>query len=173
MTTPDSLARGCEWGGLIPPGAKSILFIDIPRVLRPGNARTFPAVKFAPRGLLVFPSLLSPSKKKSSEVVFETGLQGKPLTDVEALKSATQKSCNGSGSAPWEGKGRRSIETMRQNRKLKTKLDEVIMFMATKIDFCFQNQVDNGFEVNRLWFYLSLAIPHNKIAFAVIGFGQP
>jgi len=57
----------------------------------------------------VSPSLLSPSKKKSLEVTFDASLQGKPLTEVEALKSATQKSCNGSGSAKRDGKGRSNI----------------------------------------------------------------
>jgi hypothetical protein len=48
-------------------------------------------------------------------------LQGKPLTDVEALKSATQKSCNGSGSAKRDGKGRSNI-TRRQDSMLKGEL---------------------------------------------------
>lgn len=45
---------------------------------------------------------------------------------MEALKSATHRSCNGSGSAEWEeGKGRRkSTEIVRQSNG---KLDEVIM----------------------------------------------
>jgi hypothetical protein len=88
--------------------------IEIPRVLSPGNTRTLPEVTFEPKMPVVSPSLLSPSKKKSSEFTFDAGLQGKPLTDVEALKSAMQKSCNESGSAKRDGKGR-STNTTRQD----------------------------------------------------------
>lgn len=114
MTTPDSLARGCEWGGFIPPGAKSTLFIETPRVLSAGNERTFPGLTLTPKMLDVFPSLVNPSKKKSPEVISEMGLQGKPLPDMVAFRSATQKSCNGSGSDELENKGSRN--TIRQNR---------------------------------------------------------
>jgi len=106
MTTPVSVARGCEWGGFSPPGAKSTRFMEIPRELRPGKARTFAAVTDQPNMFVVFPSSLNPSKKKSSEVTFASGLQGKPFTDRGAFKSATQKSCSGSGSAEFICKGR-------------------------------------------------------------------
>lgn len=106
MITPVSVARGCEWGGFSPPGAKSTRFMEIPRELRPGKARTFAAVTDQPNMFVVFPSLLNPSKKKSSEVTFASGLQGKPFTDRGAFKSATQKSCSRSGSAELICKGR-------------------------------------------------------------------
>lgn len=121
MTTPVSLARGCEWGGLIPPGAKSTRFIAIPRVFSPGNVRTFAGVREDAKMLLVLPSLVKPSKKKSSKVTSDAGLQGKPLTDIEALMFATQKSCKGSGSAECEG-GIRSQTAVRQHSRWKRKL---------------------------------------------------
>lgn len=126
MTTPISLARGCECGGLIPPGAKSTRFIESPRVFSPGNARTSAGVTIDPKMLDVFPSLPNPPKKKSSEVTAEVGLHGKPLTDMEAFRSATQKSCNGSGSAEMKGKGK-SSKTMKENSSWEGELDEVVM----------------------------------------------
>ena len=63
-------------------------------MLTAGNVRTFAEVilkfKF---DVLVTPSLLK-SKKKSLALTLEAGLQGKPLIDMDAFKSATQKSCN-------------------------------------------------------------------------------
>jgi len=109
------------WGGITPPMAKSTRLIELPRVLSPGNVRTLATVALEPKMFVVFPSLLNPSKKKSSELTFDAGLQRKPLTDVEALKSATQKSCNESGSAKRDGKGR-STNTMRQDRMEKDEL---------------------------------------------------
>lgn len=126
MTTPVSLARGWECGALMPPGPKSTRFIAIPRVFSPANARTFPAVTAAPKMLDVFPSLLNPLKKKSSEVTSETGLHGNPLTDMEALRSATQKFCNGSGSAERKGKGK-SSKTMKENNSWWGELNELVM----------------------------------------------
>jgi hypothetical protein len=41
-------------------------------------------------------------KRKSLDVTFARALQGKPLTrGALGERSATQKSCNGSGSAAW------------------------------------------------------------------------
>lgn len=116
MTTPVSVARGCEWGGLRPPGAMSTLFIESPRVFSAGNARTFPCNTLLPKGLLVSPSLARPSKKKSFEVTFEAGLQGKPVMEMGDWRSAMQKSCSGSGSEEREGSDderRRSVEKRR------------------------------------------------------------
>ncbi len=52
------------------------------------------------------PAVRRPVKRKSLEVTFALGLQGKPLTFTGLVgdRSATQKSCNWSGSeaiAPW------------------------------------------------------------------------
>ncbi|KAF5476902.1 hypothetical protein F2P56_003592 [Juglans regia] len=74
----------------------------------------------------VLPSLVNPSKKKSSEVTSEAGLQGKPLTDIEAFKFAMQKSCSGSGSAEKEGKGR-SNNTKRHDSIWKGEVEGMIM----------------------------------------------
>ena len=148
MTTPDSVARGCECGGLRPPGAKSTLFIAIPRVFSPGNEETFAWVTIDPKTLDVFPSFMNPLKKKSSEVTSETGLHGKPLTDIVAFRSATQKSCNGSGSAEREDKGR-SSNTARENSRWKGELDELVMaardcvFKTTGFFFFYE---DLGFQ---------------------------
>jgi hypothetical protein len=110
-----SIALGWEWDGLTPPTAKSTRLIEIPRILSPGNTRTLPDVTFEPKMHVVSLSLLSPSKKKkSSEVTFDVGLQEKSLTDVDALKLAMQKSCNESGSAKRDGKGR-TTNTTRQD----------------------------------------------------------
>ena len=100
----------------MPPGAKSTRFIAAPRVLSPGNERTFAAVTLEPKLFVVLPSLVSPSKKKSFAPTFEAGLQGKPFTDMVAFKSATQKSCNESGSTDQEGIGR-STNTIRQDSR--------------------------------------------------------
>lgn len=110
---------------MIPPGAKSTRFIEIPRVFTPGNARTFAGVTADPN-IVVFPSLLSPSKKKSPEVTSAASLQGKPLREAEAFKSATQKSCKGSGSAEYRGRGRINRST-RQHSSWKCEIVERIM----------------------------------------------
>lgn len=123
MTKPDSVERGWEWGGLRPPGAKSTRFIEIPRVFSPGNERTFAGVTLEPKGLVVLPSLANPSKKKSPEVTVLSGLQGKPLMETEELKSATQKSCNGSGSDARQGRMRkRNIIGQKTDGKIEHKV---------------------------------------------------
>ncbi|PON61020.1 hypothetical protein TorRG33x02_181750 [Trema orientale] len=76
MTTPVSDARGCVWGGIKPPGAKSALIMESPRVFSPGNDWTSAKAKRTPVPIFTLPSLISPSKKKSSEVTCDLGLHG-------------------------------------------------------------------------------------------------
>ena len=82
--------------------------------------------------VLVIPSLLR-SKKKSLALTFEAGMQGNPLIDVDAFKSATQKSCNESGSADREGTGR-SSNIRRQDSRWRGEFDDFIMAAR---DSCF------------------------------------
>ena len=77
MTTSISVARGCMCGGIRPPGAKSIRAMPTPRVLRPGILAGFTK---EPRRLLVFPGMLRPEAKKSSDVTSFGSLQNSPFT---------------------------------------------------------------------------------------------
>lgn len=61
----------------MPRGANPTLLSDMPRVLSPGNVRTLPADTDTPKTSVLFPGLVRPSKKKSSDVISEMGLQGK------------------------------------------------------------------------------------------------
>lgn len=78
-------------------------------MFRPGNVKTLAGETVTPLGFEVFKGPPKPEKKKSEEETAD--LQGKPLMEGEALRSPTQKSCNGSESDESDGITKRQSVT--------------------------------------------------------------
>ncbi|KAG6555517.1 hypothetical protein Mapa_002752 [Marchantia paleacea] len=84
---------------MTPPGFRSSRTRDRPRALRAGQSFTNPNVGAASTGFPVrFAATAKPENEKSSAVTVWGSLPEYPFTVIPASKSATQKSCNGSGS---------------------------------------------------------------------------
>ncbi|GER49655.1 adenine deaminase 1 [Striga asiatica] len=86
-TSKISEACGCTCGGFVPPGPKSMRTMEIPSVLSPGSSSTKTRVTLDPNGLAMFPGLLRPEKKKSSEVTVFGSLQIFPFTYTARVES--------------------------------------------------------------------------------------
>ena len=94
-----SEARGCQWGALTPPTAKSIREPEMPRVLSAGKSWTKALVTTDPKGdVLGSPGVASPLNMKSLAVTFLGSLHAIPFGVTMLCGSPTQKSCRGSGS---------------------------------------------------------------------------
>ena len=106
VTRPTSVARGWMCGGLVPPGAKSTRFMDTPSVFTPGHSDTSSSVTLEPFGFASgSPPVAILVEKRNSSPAADGGRHGWPFTDGVPLRSATQKSWRGSGSAAMTRRG--------------------------------------------------------------------